>query len=52
LCVHPERAMSLLCHASSRGENEAKRECTESFHADWINGLTGFLQPRKLSGLF
>jgi hypothetical protein len=37
---------------SVRGENQAKRECTESFHADWIKGLTGFLQPRKLSGLF
>jgi len=52
LCVHSERAMSLLCRASSRGENEAKRECTESFHGNWIKGLTGFLQPRKLLGLF
>jgi hypothetical protein len=50
--MQAERAMSLFRHAFSSGENQAKRECTESFHADWIKGLTGFLQPRKLSGLF
>ncbi len=50
--MQSERAMSLFRHAFGRGENQAKRECTESFHVDWINGLTGFLQPRKLSGLF
>jgi Intracellular proteinase inhibitor len=50
--MHSERAMSLFCHTFGRSESEAKRECTESFHADWIKGLTGFLQPRKLSSLF
>jgi len=50
--MQSERAMSLFRHAFGRGENQAKRECTESFHADWIKGLTGFLQPRKLSALF
>jgi hypothetical protein len=44
--------MSLLCRALTHGEKQAKRECTQSSHADWIKGLTGFLQPRKLSGLF
>jgi hypothetical protein len=44
--------MSLLCHACHHSESQTKRECTKSFHSDWIKGLTGFLQPRKLSGLF
>ena len=50
--MQPERAMSLFRHSFGSGEKQAKRECTESLHADWIKGLTGFLQPRKLSGLF
>jgi len=50
--MQPERAMSLFRRAFGSGEKQAKRECTESFHADWIKGVTGFLQPRKLSGLF
>lgn len=44
--------MSFFRHGSSCGDNETKSECTQSFHADWIKGLTVFLQPRKLSGLF
>ena len=50
--MQSERAMSLFRHAFGYGENQAKSECTKSFHANWIKGLTGFLQPRKLSGLF
>jgi hypothetical protein len=45
--MQSERAMSLFCHAYGRGENQAKGECTKSFHVSWIKGLTGFLQPRK-----
>jgi hypothetical protein len=32
--VHPERAMSLFRSAVGQRENQAKREYTESLHAD------------------
>jgi hypothetical protein len=32
--MHPEYAMSLFRNACGRREKQAKRECTESLHAD------------------
>jgi hypothetical protein len=44
--------MPIFCAGQKKRDQGEKRASARQFHSGLIKGLTGFVQPRKLSGLF